>query len=118
MFRLARVPSNASNALKSLPRTQAIASTSSTASKSFHTCTPQCGHLTTVIKRTSSLSMARKTMSESLLGRSAMPMTMQVRGMKVRSAVRKFCESCSIVKRKGKIYVICSANPKHKQRQG
>ena len=38
-----------------------------------------------------------------------------VRGMKVRSAVRKFCEGCSIVRRKGKIYVICSLNPKHKQ---
>ena len=38
-----------------------------------------------------------------------------LRGMKVRSAVRKFCEGCSIVRRKGKIYVICSLNPKHKQ---
>jgi len=37
------------------------------------------------------------------------------RGMKVRSAVRKFCEGCSIVRRKGKVYVICSLNPKHKQ---
>ena len=38
-----------------------------------------------------------------------------LRGMKVRSAVRKFCEGCSIVRRKGKVYVICSLNPKHKQ---
>ncbi len=37
--------------------------------------------------------------------------------MKVRSSVKKMCENCKIVKRKGKIEVICT-NPKHKQRQG
>ncbi|KAH0590765.1 hypothetical protein H2248_000890 [Termitomyces sp. 'cryptogamus'] len=40
------------------------------------------------------------------------------RGMKVRSSVKVMCEGCSIVKRKGRIYVVCSKNPKHKQRQG
>ncbi|WVZ11570.1 hypothetical protein V8G54_016100 [Vigna mungo] len=38
--------------------------------------------------------------------------------MKVRSSVKKMCEFCQIVKRRGRIYVICSGNPKHKQRQG
>ncbi|KAI5481173.1 putative 50S ribosomal protein l36 [Pseudohyphozyma bogoriensis] len=42
----------------------------------------------------------------------------QVRGMKVRSSVKKFCDGCSIVKREGTIFVICKKNPKHKQRQG
>ena len=37
--------------------------------------------------------------------------------MKVRSSVKKMCEKCKIIKRKGKIRVICN-NPKHKQRQG
>jgi len=37
--------------------------------------------------------------------------------MKVRSSVKKICENCKIVRRKGRIYVICS-NPRHKQRQG
>ncbi|MCJ7814022.1 MAG: 50S ribosomal protein L36 [Candidatus Atribacteria bacterium] len=37
--------------------------------------------------------------------------------MKVRSSVKRMCEKCKIIKRKGKIRVICS-NPKHKQRQG
>ena len=37
--------------------------------------------------------------------------------MKVRSSVKKICEKCKIVKRRGIIYVIC-AIPKHKQRQG
>lgn len=37
--------------------------------------------------------------------------------MKVRASVKKICAKCKIVKRRGKVYVICST-PKHKQRQG
>ena len=37
--------------------------------------------------------------------------------VKVRSSVKPICEKCKIIKRKGKIRVICE-NPKHKQRQG
>ncbi len=37
--------------------------------------------------------------------------------MKVRSSIKKICSKCKIVKRKGKLYVICR-DPKHKQRQG
>ncbi|HDD57617.1 MAG: 50S ribosomal protein L36 [Caldiserica bacterium] len=37
--------------------------------------------------------------------------------MKVRSSVKKICPKCRIIKRKGRVMVICS-NPKHKQRQG
>jgi large subunit ribosomal protein L36 len=38
--------------------------------------------------------------------------------MKVRSSVRKMCDKCYFVRRKGRLYVMCSAYPKHKQRQG
>ncbi|WCJ29631.1 Ribosomal protein L36 [Euphorbia peplus] len=38
--------------------------------------------------------------------------------MKVRSSVKKMCEFCQIIKRRGRVFVICSSNPKHKQRQG
>ncbi|KAG8364502.1 hypothetical protein BUALT_Bualt18G0003900 [Buddleja alternifolia] len=38
--------------------------------------------------------------------------------MKVRSSVKKMCEFCRTIKRRGRVYVLCSANPKHKQRQG
>ena len=41
----------------------------------------------------------------------------EVNKMKVRPSVKKICEKCKIIKRKGKIRVICE-NPKHKQRQG
>jgi large subunit ribosomal protein L36 len=37
--------------------------------------------------------------------------------MKVRPSVKKMCENCRIIKRYGRIMVIC-LNPKHKQRQG
>jgi large subunit ribosomal protein L36 len=37
--------------------------------------------------------------------------------MKVRSSVKKICEKCRLIRRRGKILVICR-NPKHKQRQG
>lgn len=37
--------------------------------------------------------------------------------MKVRSSVRKICDKCKIIRRRGVVRVIC-ANPKHKQKQG
>jgi large subunit ribosomal protein L36 len=37
--------------------------------------------------------------------------------MKVSASVKKRCEKCKIIKRRGKVRVICQ-NPKHKQRQG
>ncbi len=37
--------------------------------------------------------------------------------MKVRTSVKKMCDKCKVIKRKGTIRVICE-NPKHKQRQG
>ena len=38
--------------------------------------------------------------------------------MKVKASVKKICRDCKIVRRNGVLYVICSADPKHKQRQG
>ncbi len=38
--------------------------------------------------------------------------------MKVQASVKKICKDCKIIKRNGVIRVICSSNPKHKQRQG
>ena len=37
--------------------------------------------------------------------------------MKVRASVKPICEKCKVIKRRGKVMVICE-NPKHKQRQG
>ena len=41
----------------------------------------------------------------------------EVINMKVRPSVKPMCEKCKIIKRKGRVMVICE-NPKHKQRQG
>jgi large subunit ribosomal protein L36 len=37
--------------------------------------------------------------------------------MKVRSSVKKICEKCTVIRRHGRVQVICT-NPRHKQRQG
>jgi len=37
--------------------------------------------------------------------------------MKVRTSVKRMCEKCKVIKRRGIVRVICT-NPKHKQRQG
>ena len=37
--------------------------------------------------------------------------------MKVRPSVKPMCDRCRVIKRHGKVLVICS-NPRHKQRQG
>lgn len=50
--------------------------------------------------------------------RAALPARQPVRGMKVGAAVKKYCAHCYIVRRKGRVYVYCKSNPKHKQRQG
>jgi large subunit ribosomal protein L36 len=37
--------------------------------------------------------------------------------MKVRASVKKICDKCKVIHRRGVVRVICT-NPKHKQRQG
>ncbi|MGH2739509.1 MAG: 50S ribosomal protein L36 [Actinomycetota bacterium] len=37
--------------------------------------------------------------------------------MKVRASVKTMCEKCKVVRRRGRVVVICP-NPRHKQRQG
>ncbi|MFO7659332.1 MAG: 50S ribosomal protein L36 [Candidatus Cloacimonadaceae bacterium] len=38
--------------------------------------------------------------------------------MKVKASIKVICKDCKIIKRHGVVRVICSSNPKHKQRQG
>ena len=37
--------------------------------------------------------------------------------MKVLASVKRICRNCKIIKRKGVVRVICSSDPRHKQRQ-
>ncbi|HMO84651.1 MAG TPA: 50S ribosomal protein L36 [Lacipirellulaceae bacterium] len=37
--------------------------------------------------------------------------------MKVKASVKRICDKCKVVRRRGVVRVVCS-NPRHKQRQG
>ena len=37
--------------------------------------------------------------------------------VKVQPSVKKICDKCQVIRRHGRVLVICS-NPRHKQRQG
>jgi len=37
--------------------------------------------------------------------------------MKVRPSIKKICDKCKVVRRKGVVRIICE-NPRHKMRQG
>jgi large subunit ribosomal protein L36 len=76
---------------------------------SFLTCGSQSQSLTSAFQK---LSVKPASPFTKLASRQ------QVRGMKVRSSVKKLCDGCKSVRRKGGkyVYIICSKNPKHKQR--
>ena len=38
--------------------------------------------------------------------------------MKVRPSVKPMCDKCKVIKREGKVMVICPKDPSHKQTQG
>jgi large subunit ribosomal protein L36 len=38
--------------------------------------------------------------------------------VKVRASVKRICEKCKIVRRRGVVFVVCKSDPRHKQRQG
>ncbi|KAI4842037.1 hypothetical protein E4T45_09230 [Aureobasidium sp. EXF-8846] len=67
-----------------------------------------------LISRMSQMSLARPVASPT----KSLVAFQQTRGMKVRSSVKKLCDGCKSVRRKGGkyVYIICSKNPKHKQR--
>ena len=46
-----------------------------------------------------------------------LPPRQEVQNMKVKPSVKPICDKCKIIRRKGRVMVICE-NPKHKQRQG
>ncbi|KAL0934841.1 mitochondrial 54S ribosomal protein bL36m [Colletotrichum truncatum] len=90
---------------------------------------PQCCSQKIAVRAMSTAIMTRQPMikTEALFARKSAAVgnaiVQQTRGMKVHSSVKKRCEHCKIVRRKagkrhnGYLYVICKANPRHKQRQ-
>ncbi|NXS12608.1 RM36 protein, partial [Neodrepanis coruscans] len=39
-------------------------------------------------------------------------------GLKTKTTLKKRCKDCYIVRRRGRLYVCCKTNPRHKQRKG
>ncbi|KAM7372893.1 hypothetical protein PAMP_007786 [Pampus punctatissimus] len=65
----------------------------------------------------SSASSARG--GSSLLGQCEhLPCIQPSAGMKTKSALKRRCKDCFFVRRRGRIFVYCKTNPRHKQRQG
>ncbi|OMJ17801.1 54S ribosomal protein [Smittium culicis] len=56
--------------------------------------------------------------SSSLLKTTAPTLENGLRGMKVRSSVKKMCDGCYFARRRKRLFVLCKNDPKHKQRQG
>jgi len=94
-----------------------------------HIHTPTCACLRPSLSRLPAQTTAQQPFSMASLssrlgglclgpGRAAAPAQQQTRGMKVRSSVKKLCDGCKSVRRKkGRyVYIVCSKNPKHKQR--
>ncbi|XP_029920100.1 large ribosomal subunit protein bL36m [Myripristis murdjan] len=57
--------------------------------------------------------------ASSLLGQCQhLPCVQPSAGMKTKSALKRRCKDCFIVRRRGRLFVFCKTNPRHKQRQG
>lgn len=61
---------------------------------------------------------ARPTAISNAVFASSTQLLLPIRTFKVRTSVKKFCKDCYMVRRKGRVYVYCKSNGKHKQRQG
>ncbi|XP_013883871.1 large ribosomal subunit protein bL36m [Austrofundulus limnaeus] len=50
--------------------------------------------------------------------RQPLPCVQPSAGMKTRSSLKRRCKDCFFVRRRGRLFVYCKTNPRHKQRQG
>ncbi|NXG49098.1 RM36 protein, partial [Psilopogon haemacephalus] len=41
-----------------------------------------------------------------------------VAGLKTKTSLKRRCKDCFFVRRRGRLYVYCKTNPRHKQRKG
>lgn len=88
-----------------------------TPARSIHTCTSSTRPTLSCASPMHSLTSAFSGLRIRPQGQTT-SLVQQTRGMKVRSSVKKLCDGCKSVRRKkGRyVYIICSKNPKHKQR--
>ncbi|KAL1796375.1 hypothetical protein ACET3X_004915 [Alternaria dauci] len=102
--------------------TQTLRTTLRTRTQHIHTPTCSCVRPTLSAFRAQASQQSSNGIRDLVSGFNGLSMggRIQTRGMKVRSSVKKLCDGCKSVRRKkGRyVYIICSKNPKHKQRQG
>lgn len=55
--------------------------------------------------------------ARSLLWGRPVPHLQLTQGFKTKGVLRKRCRDCYMVKRRGRWFVLCKTNPRHKQRQ-
>ncbi|XP_023074013.1 39S ribosomal protein L36, mitochondrial [Piliocolobus tephrosceles] len=53
----------------------------------------------------------------SLLSPGLLPHLLPALGFKTKAVLKKRCKDCYLVKRRGRWYIYCKTNPRHKQRQ-
>jgi large subunit ribosomal protein L36 len=63
------------------------------------------------------LSVSRHLKGGRLFGAPVVAVAPPDSAMKVKASVKRICDKCKVVRRRGVVYVVCS-NPRHKQRQG
>ena len=61
---------------------------------------------------------ARNCIPKLRLNDNSLPVIKENTNMKVRPSVKPMCDKCKVIKRNGKVMVICSKDKSHKQRQG
>uniref|UniRef100_A0A8C2TSW0 Ribosomal protein n=1 Tax=Coturnix japonica TaxID=93934 RepID=A0A8C2TSW0_COTJA len=56
--------------------------------------------------------------NRALLARPPLPgLLQQCAGLKTKTAIKRRCKDCYIVRRRGRLYVCCKTHPRHKQRK-
>ncbi|KAF6357257.1 mitochondrial ribosomal protein L36 [Rhinolophus ferrumequinum] len=60
---------------------------------------------------------AKPSEATSLLSFRLLPGLQPAVGFKTKGVIRKRCRDCYLVKRRGRWFIYCKTNPKHKQRQ-
>lgn len=46
-----------------------------------------------------------------------LPPAVLLAGLKTKTSLKRRCKDCFIVRRRGRLYVLCKTNPRHKQRK-
>ncbi|XP_062425669.1 large ribosomal subunit protein bL36m [Rhea pennata] len=55
--------------------------------------------------------------ARALLATPPLPAVVPLAGLKTKTSLKRRCKDCFIVRRRGRLYVCCKTNPRHKQRK-